>query len=307
MMNAQAAAPALRYCRRCEADHPESECRAVPAGSGTLLVCPTCGMVTGAVLRRDRRPLKDELADAVRWPAKGDNWITWLALGLGVVLFSKIPMVGGMLSLGALCSYVFVVVQRGARGEEEAPPAAEFQSWWDLALPVMQGVAAMVIPALPLACALRLDGPARWALGPVGALWAVALLPAALASTAYGGSFSRALNPLPMFALVGRIPVDYARTAAVLAALAVAWLAAKGAAFGLVRVLLVPLPLLALPLSFALDVAMVFFPLAMARVVAVLLRERAEELGIGAPPGRVSAVSGGAAAGAAAPRRACAR
>ena len=25
MMNAPAAAPALRYCRRCEADHPESE------------------------------------------------------------------------------------------------------------------------------------------------------------------------------------------------------------------------------------------------------------------------------------------
>lgn len=285
MMNAQAAAPALRYCRRCEADHPASECRTVPAGSGSLLVCPTCGMVTGAVVRRERRPLTEELADAVRWPAKGDNRVTWLALGLGVVLFSKVPMVGGMLSLGALCSYVFVVVQRGARGQEEAPPAADFESWWDLALPVMQGAAAMVIPMLPLVGALFLEGAAQWALGIFGVLWAVALLPAALASTAYGGSFARALNPLPMFALVGRIPVDYARTVAVLAALAVAWLAAKGAAFGLVRVLIVPLPVLALPLSFALDAAMVFFPLAMARVVAVLLRERSEELGIELLPG----------------------
>ncbi|MDO9022449.1 MAG: hypothetical protein Q8S73_06390 [Deltaproteobacteria bacterium] len=285
MMNAPAAEAALRYCRRCEADYLESECRAVPAGSGTLLVCPTCGMVTGAVVRRVRRPLKDELIDAVRWPAKGDNRVTWLALGVGVVLFSKVPLVGGMLSLGALCSYVFVVVQRGARGQEEAPPAADFESWWDLALPVMQGVAAMVIPMAPLVGALFLHGAAQWALGILGVLWAVALLPAALASAAYGGSFARALNPLPMFALVGRIPVDYARTVAVLAALSVAWLAAKGVTFGLLRVLHAPLPMLALPLSLILDAAMVYFPLAMARVVAVLLRERAEELGIEPLPG----------------------
>jgi hypothetical protein len=279
-MTSTAAATSLRYCRRCEADHPSSECRAVPAGSGTLLVCPTCGMVTGEVVRRVERPLWAELVDALAWPAKGDNVATWLALGLGVALFSRIPLVGALLSLGSLWSYLFVVIRHGARGEEGAPAAADFQTWWDLALPLMQGLTAMAIPALPLVAALFTSGPAQVALTVFGALWAIALLPAAIASTAYGGSFARALNPLPMIALVSRIPRDYARTVAMLAALTLGWACAMAVGFGLLGVLRGPLPVLALPLGFVLDAAMVYFPLAMARVVAVLLRERAEELGI---------------------------
>lgn len=197
-----------------------------------------------------------------------------------MALFSRVPMVGGLLSLGSLWSYLFVVIRHGARGEEDAPAAADFQTWWDLALPLLQGLTAMAIPALPLVAALFTDGPVRVALTVFGALWAIALLPAALASTAYGGSFARALNPLPMIALVSRIPRDYARTVAMLGALTVVWACAKAVGFGLLGVLRGPLPVLALPLGFALDAAMVYFPLAMARVVAVLLRERAEELGI---------------------------
>lgn len=278
MMNAPV--EPLRYCRRCEADHPASACREVKAGSGSLLVCPTCGMVTGEVKHRVERPLMGELIEAARWPAKGDNAVTWAALGVGVVVFGKIPVVGGMLSLGALCSYLFVVVQRGARGEDHPPPAADFQSWWDVALPVMQGAAAMVLPLAPLVAALFLSGPAQGALAVLGALWAVALAPAALASTAYGGSFARALNPIPMFALIVRVPGDYARAVMVLAGLAVAWAVAKGLAWVITEKLIFALPMAALPLGFALSAAMVYFPLAMARVVAVLLRERAEELGI---------------------------
>jgi hypothetical protein len=274
----------LRYCRRCEADHPASACRAVTAGSGALLVCPTCGMVTGEVTRRERRALMSELVDAARWPAAGDNWITWMALGLGVAVASRVPVVGGWISAGALASYLFVVVQRGSRGEENAPAAADFQSWWDVSLPLMQGAAALVIPLAPLVGSLFLDGPLRAIAGVLGAVWAVALTPAALASTAYGGSFARALNPVPMFALVARIPGDYARAAAVMAALLVAWIAAKVVAFALVRAVMFPLPVLAFPLGFALEAASVYFPLAMARVIAVLLRERAEELGIEALP-----------------------
>jgi hypothetical protein len=270
----------LRYCRRCEADHAASACRVVPAGPGKLLLCPTCGMVTGEVKRREPRPLFDELLDAVRWPGKGDNWITWLALGFGVELFSKVPMVGGLISVGALWSYLFVVVQRGSRGEDHPPPAADFQTWWDLAVPVMQGVLAMVLPAAPLLGALFLSGAAQVVVAVLGALWFVALAPAALASTAYGGSFARALNPVPMFALITAIPGDYARAVAVLAGLAVSAGLAKLIAFGVVRALSVPLPVLAIPVSFALGAALVYFPLAMARVVAVLLRERSEALGI---------------------------
>lgn len=284
-MTSPVALSPLRYCRRCEADHPASECRSVPAGTGVLLLCPACGMVTGEVITRVERPLLEALRDAVLWPAKGDNRVTWLAMGVGVALFSKIPMVGGLIALGALWSYVFVVIQRGARGEEDAPAAADFQGWWDLALPLMQGMSAMFIPALPLIGALFTSGAVQVLLALFGAVWGIALLPAALASTAYGGSFSRAFNPLPMFALVSRIPRDYAQTVAVLAGLALAWVAAKGVAFGLVNVLRGPLPVLALPLGFALDAAMVYFPLAMARVVAVLLRERAQELNIELLPG----------------------
>jgi len=279
-MTSTSAVTSLRYCRRCEADYPESACRVVAAGSGKLLVCPACGMVTGEVVRRVERPLWAELVEALKWPAKGDNVATWLALGIGVAVFARVPMVGGLLSLGALWSYLFVVVQRGARGEEHAPAAADFQSWWDLALPVLQGVTALAIPSLPLVAALFASGPLQVVLLVLGGLWAVALLPAAVASTAYGGSFGRALNPLPMIALVSRIPRDYALTVAMLGALTLAWLCAKGITLGLVGVLGRPLPVLAFPLGFAAEAAMVYFPLAMARVTAVLLRERAEELGI---------------------------
>jgi hypothetical protein len=283
MTSAPLATP-LRYCRRCEADHPASACRAVPAGSGTLLVCPTCGMVTGEVTRREQRALLTELLDAARWPAAGDNWITWMSLGAGVTLAGRIPMAGPFIALGALASYLFVVVQRGARGEEHAPAAADFQTWWDLALPLMQGAAALVIPLAPLVGAYFLDGAAQAVVGVFGGLWAVALAPAALASTAYGGSFARALNPLPMLALLARVPRDYARAVGVMAALLAAWIVTKALAIVVVRLLMVPLPVLAFPLGLALDAAAIFFPLAMARVVAVLLRERADVLGIEALP-----------------------
>lgn len=270
----------LRHCRRCEADHAAADCRVVPAGSGSLLVCPTCGMVTGEVVSRVERPLWGELVEAVKWPARGDNRIAWAALGVGVALFSKLPMAGGALALGVLLSYLFLVIQRGARGEEHAPAAADFETWWDITLPLVRGAAAMVIPGLPLVGALFASGALQVALAVLGAVWAVATLPATLAATAYGGSIASAVNPAPMIALVTRVPADYARTVAVLVGLLVSWVVARAASVAIEPLVRLLMPTLTVPLRFALEAALVFFPLAMARVVAVLLRERADELGI---------------------------
>lgn len=271
----------LRYCRRCEAERPSSECRSVTAGSGTLLVCPACGMVTREVVTTVERPLVTELVEAALWPAKGDNRITWVALGLGVVLFSKVPLVGGILSTGALWSYLFVVIQRGSRGEEDAPAMAEFVNWWSLVVPLLQGAAALFIPLLPMVLSLvYLSGVAQGLALLVSVLWAIALVPAAIASVAFEGSFTRAVNPLPMVALVTRIPREYATTVGVLALLAFAWSASEWIAYRLSGGLTSVLWSAGFLLRFLADAAMVYFPLAMARVVAVMLRERAELLGI---------------------------
>lgn len=271
----------LRYCRRCEAERPSNECRAVKAGSGTLMVCPACGMVTREVVTKVERPLINELIEAVRWPAKGDNWITWVALGLGVVLFSKVPAIGSFLSAGALWSYLFVVIQRGSRGQEDAPAMADFVNSWSLAVPLLQGAAALFIPLLPMVLSLvYLEGVGQVLALVVSALWAIALVPAAIASVAFEGSFVRAVNPLPMVALVTRIPREYATTVGVLALLAFGWFASALFAFRLSGAFMSTLWAVGHTLRFVTDAAMVFFPLAMARVVAVMLRERADVLGI---------------------------
>jgi len=238
-------------------------------------------MVTREVVTTVERPLMNELIEAVRWPAKGDNWITWVALGLGVVLFRMVPAIGGLLSAGALWSYLFVVIQRGSRGQEDAPAMADFVNWWSLLVPLMQCAAAMFIPLLPLVLSfVYLDGLAQWPAIVVSVLWAIALAPAAIASVAFEGSFVRAVNPLPMVALVTRIPREYATTVGVLALLAFGWFVSARLASGVSSALTSTLWAAGLVMRFATDAALVFFPLAMARVVAVMLRERAELLGI---------------------------
>lgn len=275
----------LRYCRRCEAERPSSECRSVTAGSGELLVCPACGMVTREVERKVERSFTGELMKAVQWPALGDNRITWGALGIGVVVLRWVPVVGGLLSAGALWSYLFVVIRRGARGEEDAPAMAEFQNWGSLLIPLVQSAAALFIPLLPLVLSLvYLSGPLQFLAAAASVLWAIAMIPAAIASVAFEGSFVRAINPMPMIALVTRIPGAYATTVGVLALLTFAYAAAwwfayrvSGGVGSLVWAAGKTVQLVA-------DAALVFFPLAMARVVAVMLREHAEELDIDSLP-----------------------
>lgn len=275
----------LRYCRRCEAERPSSECRKVTAGAGELLVCPACGMVTREVERKEERPFVPQLMEAALWPAKGDNRITWGALGIGVVLISKLPVVGGILSAGALWSYLFVVIRRGARGEEDAPAMADFTNWWSLIVPLLQSAAALFFPLLPaVLSAVYLDGVLQALALLVSAAWAIALSPAAIASVAFEGSFARAVNPLPMIALVTRIPGAYSTTVGFLATLSFAWFAATWFANYITAALMFPLPVVAIPLRMLAEAVLVFFPLAMSRVVAVMLREHAEELEIDALP-----------------------
>lgn len=271
----------LRYCRRCEVERPSSECRAVTAGSGTLMVCPACGMVTREVVRKTERPFLDVLLEAAAWPAKGDNRITWAAFGLGVVLFGKVPLFGGFLSAGILWSYLFLVIQRGARGEEEAPVMSDFRNWWSVAVPLLRGAATLLIPLLPLALSLLyvdglLKGPAAF----LSLLWALGMLPASVASVAYDESFVRAVDPRPMVALVTRIPRAYLTTVGVLGLLTLGWLATWWFRYRVTGALLPFWVVPAFAIGVVCDAAMVFFPMAMARVMAVMLREHAELLGI---------------------------
>ena len=275
---------AVRYCRDCDCESFARECRTVPAGASALLLCPHCGMVTRAQSTVVRRPFTDCLLEAVLWPAQGDNRITWASVGACVALGRHVPLVGAPIAVSVRWTYLLLVIARGARGEEEAPAASDFSSFWDLVLPLFRGSLSMLLAAVPLLVVLWAWGPGSPTANLVAACLGVALFPACVASAAIDGSLVRALDPRPVLALVLSFPRAYAMTVATLAAVTLGWVASVALAAAVVHVALRGVWLVPSLAGFVAEVAAVYFPLAMARVVAVLLREHATELGIAPLP-----------------------
>jgi hypothetical protein len=83
-------------------------------------------------------------------------------------------------------------------------------------------------------------------------------------------------NPFPVIELMRRIPRDYALTTAVLLALALASLLCT-MFFAMVRI---PVPVVSTVVNLLLGAVALAGPLAMARILGLLLRERADELSL---------------------------
>ena len=269
----------MQRCPRCDVEHPRAACRATRVGGQELLLCPACGLVTKAVTRVVREPLLTVYARALRFPLQPDGWIAALGLAIGVWLLSWVPLVGGLLGGGVQLTYLFSVVRASAAGKDDLPQAADFTDWSDVLQPTVRFYLALVVTFAPaVACLETLKGSALFAPGlMLSTLWAVGYLPGATAVASMQEGCLGGANPLPVIELARRIPRDYALTVAVVAALA--------APAQLVRMITatvtVPWPIVSTVVKVALAALALQLPIVMARVLGLMLRERADEIGIG--------------------------
>jgi hypothetical protein len=267
----------LQHCPRCALDVARTTCRPTKVGVETLLLCGACGGVTRAVTVTEREPLMTVYLRSWRYVATFDGWIALVALSLGGWILSFIPLVGGMASAGVKLAYFFSVIRATSRGSDDLPHAADFIDWSDVIRPTVRSLLACGVAFAPLMAALAGAADAR-AMAPVAlaALWGVAYLPGAMIAASLHEGYLGGANPFPVIELMRRIPRDYALTTAVLLALALASLLCT-MFFAMVRI---PVPVVSTVVNLLLGAVALAGPLAMARILGLLLRERADELSL---------------------------
>ncbi|MEZ4391851.1 MAG: hypothetical protein R3A48_12200 [Polyangiales bacterium] len=268
----------MQYCPRCSLEHPRGRCAPTKVAHETLLLCPSCGGVTRAVTVTEREPLLAVYGRAWRYALSSDGAVALVALAIGSWLLSLVPLVGGLLAAGVKLSYLFSVIRATARGSDDLPHAVEFEGWSDVIRPTVRATLAMVVALAPLMFSLGYahDSPALYPLVALSATWAAAYLPGAmLVASLHEGCLGGA-NPLPVLELARRIPRDYAVTAGVLVALCVPMAMINAAA---ARVA-IPVPVLSTVLKIALEAVALAMPLGLARILGLLLRERADEVAL---------------------------
>lgn len=268
----------LQHCPRCAQDIPRASCRTAKVGGEELLLCGACGGVTRAVTVTVREPLLTVYSRAWRYVATSDGWIALLALSIGGWLLSFIPVFGGMVSAGAKLSYLFSVIRATARGSDDLPHAADFVDWSDLLRPTVRSLLAAGVALAPLGFALAAatKTPALIPTVVLAALWAVAYLPGAMIVASLHDGCLGGANPLPVLELIRRIPGDYALTAGVIFGVGVLSLLVNVVA----AMIQVPVPIVSTALNLLLGAVVLAGPLCMARVLGLLLRERADEVSI---------------------------
>lgn len=274
------APPAMRWCGRCRVEHPAEACRLSALAGEAVRLCPTCGMITREIVHTERAALWAVYLGALRYPLQQEGAPTLLALAVGAWLLGFVPIVGGLLAMGAVLGYLFLVVRQTGAGRDALPQAADFTGFGDLIAPAVRFLLAGLVALAPLAWASVRAGAlgGSWALVALAGLWAMAWMPAATAVAAHQDGCLGALNPVPVVQVIARIPADYARTVAALVPLCLLTLAVEAAGQGIVRA--VPVPVLSTVLRLVASAAGLYGPLVMARVLGLLLRERAEELGL---------------------------
>lgn len=268
----------LQHCPRCARDLPRASCRATRAGVETLLLCAACGGVTRAVVVTEREPLLKVYLASWRYVATLDGWIAVLALSIGGWLLSFLPLVGDLAAAGAKLAYLFSVIRATARGGDDLPHATDFVDWSDLIRPTIRSMMAAAVALAPLLATLAgaADVRALAPLVPIAALWAVAYLPGAMIVASLHDGCLGGANPFPVIELMRRIPRDYALTVGVLVAVS----AASMLVAALLAMVRVPVPIVGTVVTLALGAVALAGPLWMARILGLLLRERADEVAL---------------------------
>ncbi len=259
------------HCPRCDTWWPVRDLVTIALGSETALLCPTCRGFAVHYPSVVRKPLWPMVLGSTRYIATTEGWIAIVALALGMAL---IPRGSIVLAVG----YLMAVVRASARGEDSLPQSLDFTSLWDILRPVLRLSLACVIAALPYLCVTAIQGPGLvWGLlRGLAVIVGFGYLPAAIAHASHCEATLTALNPFPPLALITRIPREYGLLTLGLGAMAtVAWFVPP-----VCRLLLGPWTLLPVVPAVLVNTASLVVPMLMARVMGIVLRERATELGL---------------------------
>jgi hypothetical protein len=210
-------ATAAYWCEHCQREIPAGQAEEVRAGTGFISVCPGCHRALGAQAAAPaERSFARVLAGAFAYAARPATlaWIAGMVLLAGFVSF--VPLVGGLLSLIVLISYLFGVLRVSSQGEDDLMVApddiGDLTTWF---APLVRYLLTFLMALSPgLLAAYLTESPL---LGGAGALLGLLYLPAGMIVAAHSSGCVGPLNPVPAAVIIGRIPGPYALTLAFLA------------------------------------------------------------------------------------------
>lgn len=118
------------YCPRCNETFDEARTKSIPAGSGTLRVCVTCGGAlrreTSAVASRATKPLSAEMLLAYAFPFRPSSLALLVPVAVVTAIFARLSVVTlawGLLTTvaayGIEFGTMFAIVRATAAGEDE--------------------------------------------------------------------------------------------------------------------------------------------------------------------------------------------
>jgi hypothetical protein len=243
----------------------------VLAGSGVLWSCPVCGMATRQERSRVVVPFHRLALRAFAFPLQRDALAAIFALGVFDFVVQKLSPGGGlMISAGLVAAYFLEVVRSTADGSDHPPMPTDYVEATDLIRPMWRAFLAGAIAIVPaIAAGIALGTAPALACLVLGLLY----LPGGLLIAAHSNRWLAPANVPSALHIGARIGKPYALVAALLALLGplclVVWVDAIELA------MLVPIPIVP---GLVANTATLVVPIALARIVGLLVREHRPEL-----------------------------
>jgi len=278
-------------CPRCEKYLDDAGIKQIPAGSGFVRACMTCGGALVQETSREARSLPGVLAGAFAYPFRGST-LMWVA-GMIVVTtaLSFFPFLGGLLAISVELGFLFTVLKSTAAGSDElqvdTTELSDVSTWlrplakYLFAALLSFGPAILAAYAMSASAAgggagVAVGESAPTASGSAGSSVVLALtglgllyFPAALVLAAHESGCLGVLNPIAGFKLIARIPGAYFSTVFFVAVA----LSVGGAMIYVATLLDVPLVG-----AVARSIASLYGPVVAMRMLGLLVHENAEQL-----------------------------
>jgi hypothetical protein len=256
------------WCERCQTYREGAQIRQV-AGVGS---CASCGSALRREVQRVTRPLFFELLRSFVFPV-GSLAVaaTWVLASLSSSFAAFLPLIGGLLSLTIVLSYLFAIIRVTSLGHDDfgsvSFDALHVTEWFH---PLIRYVLTLLVAFLPALITLVVLGAAGAIASYAVALLGLVYLPAGLVVAARAEGCLAPLNPIPSLQLIARIPAAY-----LLTLLALSLAAGAGVGISLVERSVVGSSFL---LALVGRVFELYAPSVMARMLGVMVREHAEVL-----------------------------
>ena len=231
------------HCAHCDRFFAEAALVPIkPEGPyPATLCCPRCRRAVEYFASKVHRPFLHALADAWRYPFRGQGWIHYAGMVVifRLLLYAKLFGFGVLVAGGSFLAYLFLVVLRSSEGDDDMPQAAEFGEIFDLIRPGLKIVVVLLGAfAGPLLLLYGYDvygdhdelSPNATAVAWVLAFAGFLLTPAMLLVASHETRWLPLLNPMTALRIVLRLPGAYLMVLVALTTDVIAHLVLSGAA-----------------------------------------------------------------------------